>query len=85
MAYVPYGAEVRQILDEKGIKLTLSGNEVCYANSLMLPVKIMLCSKLHRQKGLNSIPCSCKIVFFNCLDVCHQLPDPGERWYKSRA
>ena len=31
------------------------GDEVDYTNSLILLVKNMLCSKLHDQKGLNSI------------------------------
>ena len=39
----------------------MSGNEVCYTNSLILLVKNMLCSKLHRQKGFNGIPFSYKI------------------------
>jgi hypothetical protein len=40
-------------LIEKCFNLKLSGNEVYYTNSLILVVKIMLCSKLHCQKVLN--------------------------------
>ena len=37
-------------LQEKGFNLKLSGNEVDYTNALLLPIRIMLCSKLHCQK-----------------------------------
>jgi hypothetical protein len=38
-----------------------NGNEVFYKNALILQVKDMLCSKLHRRKGVNLILFSCKI------------------------
>ena len=38
------------ILYEKGIKLKLSGNQVCYTNCLISLFKIMLCGKRHYQK-----------------------------------
>ena len=41
---------------QKGIRLKLSGNEADYTNSLTLPVKNMLCSKLHSRIFLNLIP-----------------------------
>jgi hypothetical protein len=40
---------------------TLSGNEVCSTNSLILLVKNMLYSNLHCQKGFNLILFSYKI------------------------
>ena len=58
-------------LYEKGIKLKRSGNDVYYTNSLILLVKNMLCSKLHRQNGFNSIPCSYKSV---PLQTCEHGP-----------
>ena len=43
------------LLCENKNKTKLHGNEVDYTNSLLLPVKNMLCSKLHFQKGLKII------------------------------
>ena len=43
-------ASFHPILNERRIKLKLSGSEVCYTNSLILLVRNMLCSKLQRQK-----------------------------------
>ena len=45
----------QRILYEKEIKSKLSGNEGYYTNSSILLVKNMLCSKLHCQKGFNSM------------------------------
>ena len=51
--------------DRRGaFKLKLSGCEVYYTNSLILPVKIMLCSKLHCQKGFKLKPFFYKIAVF---------------------
>ena len=38
-----------EILYKRAFRLKLSGNEVYYTNSSILPVKNMLCSKLHFQ------------------------------------
>ena len=46
---------MNQFYMKREIYLNLSGNEVYYRNSLILPVKNMLCSELHRQKGFNLI------------------------------
>ena len=35
------------ILYEKGLKLDISGNEICYTNSSQKLAKNMLCCKLH--------------------------------------
>jgi len=45
----------------------LSGNEVYYKNALILLIKIMLCSKLHYQKGFTLRPLFYKIFFFITL------------------
>ena len=47
---VPKGAPT---LQDKSFNPKLSGNEVYRTNALLLLIKIMLCSKLHCQKGLN--------------------------------
>ena len=44
------------ILYEKEMKLKLSGNEVHCTNAVLLLVNIMLCVRLHCQRGFNSIP-----------------------------
>ena len=41
---------------EKGIKFIISGNEVYNTNSVILPAKNMLRSKLHRQFFLFQFP-----------------------------
>ena len=46
------------ILYDKAFQLKLSGNEVYHTNSSILLGKNMLCSKLHYQKGFDSILCS---------------------------
>ena len=40
---------------KRQLNQNLSGNEVYSTNSLILLVKNMLCSRLHGQKGFNSI------------------------------
>ena len=45
----------------------LSGNEGYDANSLILLVKNMLCSKLHCQKDFNLIPFSYKIATWGVM------------------
>ena len=49
------GAGTFRFIYKKIIKLKLSGNEVYYANCLILLAKNMLCSKLHCQKGFGLI------------------------------
>ena len=49
---------------EKGLKLTFSGNEFHYTYSLILLLKNMLCSKLHRYKALILFPFHMILVFF---------------------
>jgi hypothetical protein len=51
-----------QRLYQKELNRNPSGNEIHYTNSLMLLVNNMLCSKLHCQRGFNSILISLKIV-----------------------
>ena len=43
------GYDVRGIVQEKSFNLGLSGNEVCCTNTLLMPIKIILCSKLRCQ------------------------------------
>ena len=42
-----------EFIMKRELDSNLYGNEVCYTNSLILLVKNLLCSRLHRQKGFN--------------------------------
>ena len=46
---------------KRELNQNLSGDEVYYANSLILLVINMLCSKLHYQEGFNPILFLCRI------------------------
>ena len=54
---------------EKPIKINLSGNEICYTNSLVLLVKNMLCNKLQCHESLDSI-----FFSYKHLLVVRELP-----------
>ena len=50
-----------QILQEQSFNFKLSGNKVYCTNAVLLLIKVMLCSKLHRQNFLSS---NCFLIKF---------------------
>jgi hypothetical protein len=57
------------LLDEKRIKLNLSGNELYHTACSVLVILKNLCSKLHSQTGFNFILFSLKISPRQLLEV----------------